>query len=136
MSRIQARDSVFKLVFEYQFLKDFNQNTLNDFLVSSEVDDLDKQYIEESYNGILQNYDTIIEIIKNNLERYTMDKITKLDLSILTVAVYEICFKNEVTEKVAINEAVELAKKYSSDNSYKFINGVLARVVVAKNNNG
>ena len=131
MSRTQARELIFKLIYEYGFLNKYNEISLNSYTENGELDDSDKQFITKSYNEIIENYDNIYDIIKNNLERYTMEKVTKMDLAILMVATYELKFTQEVSEKVAINEAVELAKKYSNDNSYKFVNGVLARIVAS-----
>ena len=129
MSRIQAREVVFKLVYEYGFLNFYNEISLNSYLYDSEVDDEDKTFIQDTYKGIIDNYNLIIETIKTSLYKYTIDKVAKMDLAILIVATYELKFMSEVSEKVAINEAVELAKKYSSDNSFKFVNGVLAEIV-------
>lgn len=130
MSRIQARENVFKLIFEYSFLNEYNEKSLNELMTELKQNEEDCEFLISSYKNIIENYEEIVEIIKDNLQRYTLDRVTKIDLSILVVAVYEIKHCTQGTNyKVAINEAVELAKKYSSDNGYKFINGVLARVV-------
>lgn len=136
MSRIQARDFIFKLIYEYLFLKNYNEISLENFLNEPNIDEENIIFIKNSYNSIIKNYNEIISIIENHLERYTLNKITKTDLSILIIAVNEICILNNPNIKVEINEAIELAKKYSNDNSFKFINGVLARIVNGIYNNG
>lgn len=133
MSRIQARECLFKLIYEYSFLKNYNELSLEEYVNQDGIDDENKDYITESYKNILLNYDNIISVIENNLERYSMDKLSKIDLSLLVISVYEIVIKHNPDYKLEINEAIEMAKKYSNDNSHKFINGVLARIVNGQN---
>lgn len=129
MSRIKARESCFKLIFEYEFLKQKNEVTLEEFLSSKDIEPVDADYINNVYNGILNKDAELTEKIREKLrDGYTLDRIFKIDLAILKVALYEIIELKE-NPAVVINEAVELAKKYSTDNSYKFINGVLANIV-------
>lgn len=128
MSRIKARESCFKLIFEYEFLKQKNEITLEEFLSSQDIEQDDEQYINQVYDGILSKEDELNEIISSKLKGYTLDRVFKIDLAILKLAIYEIEYLKE-TPAVVINEAVELSKKYSTDNSYKFINGVLANIV-------
>lgn len=133
MSRIQARECVLKLVYEYLYLKEFNQTTLDSVIEdATDLNDDNILYIKKTYAGIIQNYDEILSIISSNMERYTIEQLNKVDLSILIEAIYNISILKSLEVKVEINEAIELAKKYSTDNSYKFINGVLAKIV----NNG
>ena len=129
MSRIKARESCFKLIFEYEFLKQKNEVTLEEFLSSKDIEPVDADYINNVYNGILNKDAELTEKIREKLrDGYTLDRIFKIDLAILKVALYEIIELKE-NPAVVINEAVELAKKYSTDNIYKFINGVLANIV-------
>lgn len=129
MGKIQARDCIFKLIYEYSFLNRHNPISLDNYFDTENIDDENKLYIQKSYNGIIDHYQEILDIIKLHLEKYSIEKISKIDLSILIVAVYEICINNNENYKLEINEAIELAKKYSNDNSFKFVNGVLARIV-------
>lgn len=126
MSRISARENLMKLVFEFYFNKDAEENS--EFISIDEFDEDDKSYIKDNLTGIKNNYNEILKIIEENLINYKLDRICKTDLAILIVAIYEIKFLN-YPNKVVINEAVELSKKYSLDNSYKFVNGLLAKVV-------
>ncbi len=129
MSRKKARDLSFKLIFEYEFLKTRNSLSLEDFLLSESISEEDKDYITSVYDGYLENYDKVSKIISDNLKGYTIDRVYKVDLAILALAVYEIEFVKDTPVKIVINEAVNLSKKYSTDNSYKFVNGVLAKIV-------
>ena len=75
-----------------------------------------------------EHYDELISIVKENTIGYELERIYKVDLAILVLAVFEIKY-SETPRNIVINEAVELAKKYSTDKSYSFINGVLAKVI-------
>ena len=127
MSRIGARENLMQLVFEYNFNKNTKDNAEEIYLNESLTKD-DQDYIINGLNGIKEKYEEIIELISQNLVKYSLDRICKTDLAILIVSIYEIKYLNFPC-KVVINEAVELAKKYSTDNSYKFVNGLLAKVV-------
>ena len=95
---------------------------------SSEV-----KYIRKNCKSIIDNLDNIDNIIKENLEGcWNYNRIAKIDLAILRVAVNEIYYLDDIPESVAINEAIEIANKYSTDASYKFINGILGTIVRAK----
>lgn len=130
MSRILARETCFKLMFEYEFLHQKNDVTLDSFLSEDSLTEDDKNFIINEYNGLLKRDEEICEIIKKNLKGYTLNRIYKIDLSILKIAIYELVFSEVKTpSNIVINAAVELAKKYSTDKSYSFVNGILASVV-------
>lgn len=129
MSRKLAREDCFKLMFEYEFLKAKNDVTLASFLDSDDLTDEEKSFVTEEYEGLLAHNDELEQIISKYLNGYTIGRVYKVDLSILKIAVYEMLFSSQKTPVgVVINEAVELAKKYSTDKSYGFVNGVLASV--------
>ena len=130
-----ARETCFKLVFEYEFLNAINELSLEEFLQDDNLQDDDKDYVTESYKGIVEHNLEIVELIKQNLKAYTIDRIYKVDLAILKLAIYELKFSNnQVPSNVIINEAVELAKKYSTDKSYSFVNGILASILNGETN--
>lgn len=128
MSRKLARETSFKLVFEYIFSNQKNPLTLEDFLVDAKLNEDDANYVKQNYEGITANYDQIIKIIEDNLKGYTLNRVYKVDLAILCLAVYEIKFAKTLDPKIVINEAVELSKKFSTDKSFSFVNGVLAAI--------
>ena len=123
-----ARELVFQLVFAYSFTSQKDDETLELFLQNSELDETDKIYIKSTYEGIMKNYEKCLEIVAKNITGYTLDRIYKSDLVSMIYATYEIRFNN-VPEKLAINEAIDIAKKYGCEKSGSFVNGVLAKVV-------
>ena len=127
MSRKKSREFAFRLVFE-KFFHTPNDDCLDE-MEDIVLDDEDKSFVNKLLDGVNENYDDIISIVKANIEGYELYRIFKVDLAILVLAIYEIKFLKETPEKVIINEAVELSKKYSTDKSYSFINGVLAKVL-------
>ena len=128
MSRKKSREYAFRLVFE----KFFHEPEIDLELVDEEfvLDDIDRDFVNELIGGVNVNYDAILDIVKNNVVGYELDRIYKIDLAILVLAIFELKFaENKVQPSIVINEAVELSKKYSTDKSYSFINGVLAKVI-------
>lgn len=123
-----ARENVFKLLFEFSFYGRLNDDTLSIMLSDAELTDNDKLYINETYAGVTVNYDKLTEIIAADTEGYSVDRLYRPDLTILRLAVYEL-LKETAPAPVIINEAVELAKKYGTEKSGSFVNGVLARIV-------
>lgn len=128
MSRIVARESLVKLVFEYLFLNKIDEVGLNNELGEAKLIDADKEYIVSSLNQIVENSAEIEKQIKSNLKDFSFSQIFKMDLAILYVSVYEIKFLN-TPYKVVINEALNIAKKYSTEKSAAFINGVLSSII-------
>jgi N utilization substance protein B len=131
MGRKKARDCAFKCIYQLGF--DFSLN-LEDILKYNYEEDNsteeEKEYISELLNGVANNIDAIDEQILNNLKDWTIDRIAKIDLAILRLAIYEIKYIENVPVKVSVNEAVELAKMYGNETSANFVNGLLAKVIV------
>lgn len=131
MNRSAMREQAFKLIYSLEITKQEElQEQVDLFLESNEIKDENaKKYIQDAIFGIEKNKETIESLIEKNLKTdWKMDRISKVDLSILKLAIYEIKYK-EIPFKVVINEAVELAKKYGEDSSKNFVNGILASVV-------
>ena len=127
MSRKKSRELLFKMVFELCFQKP--EGVDEDLFALDSLDEENKEFILSMYEGIKNNFDEIVSVVEKHLKGYTLDRVFKIDLAILIMAVYEIKYVKETPINVVINEAVELAKKYSTEKSYSFINGVLANVV-------
>lgn len=132
------REQVFKLLFRVEFNEPAamsEQKELffdNDEVVVSEDDEMAisaemKQEVSEKYEKIAEKITQIDEMINEKAEGWKTGRMGKVDLTILRLAVYEIVFDETIPTGVAINEAVELAKKFGRDESAKFINGVLAK---------
>ena len=131
MSRTEIREMAFKLLYSLEFQKDENlQEQIDLYIEENDIKNVTAQeYIKDVVQGINENSADLIEIIKSILaEKWTIDRISKINLSILKLAIYEIKYK-EIPFKAEINEAIELGKKYGDEKSGKFINGALAKVV-------
>lgn len=130
MNKSTIREITFKLLYSLEIQKSFEEDDIKLFLADMDV--TDEKIIAEitnDINVIKNNNSDIIENISSNLKSdWKLDRISKINLSLLKIAIYEIVYK-KVPYKVVINEVVELAKKYGEDASSSFINGVLATVV-------
>ena len=131
MNRTAIREKAFKLIYSLEIQK-YNslQEQIDLYFESENIVDLEaKEYIQDAVLGIEDNKKEIEELIEKNLKsEWKIERISKIDLSILKLAIYEIQYK-ELPFKVVINEAVELAKKYGEDSSKNFVNGILASIV-------
>lgn len=130
MNRTEARDMAFKFLYQVEVQKENNEEVINLFFENNEIKSKEAQkYILDIANGVNINSENIIELIKKNLKQdWKIERISKVTLAILKLAIYEIVYA-KIPFKVVINEAVELAKKYGEDSSSSFVNGILASVV-------
>ena len=131
MNRSAIREQAFKVIYSIEIQK--TTNKIDQVMLYFESNNIKneevKKYIIDAVEGIEKNKEQIDKKIKENLkESWKFERISKIDLSILRLAIYEIKYK-EIPYKVAINEAVELAKKYGEETSKNFINGILASIV-------
>ena len=115
-----ARESVFKLVFEYTFYGTANEETLELMLVDANLTEDDKAYISQTYAGVLTEEKELKKIIEEHLEGYSLDRIYRPDYAVLLLATYELG-KKTAPVPVIINEAVELSKKFGTDKSGAFV---------------
>lgn len=127
MSRKIARENTYKLIFEFLFNKTPNSRTYSVFSFG-EMDDSDVAYMEKVYYGVINRYEELSEIISEYSQGFSLDRIYKPDLSALLLAVYELKYMDDIPPAVTINEAVDLVKKYSTDKSNVFVNGILSAV--------
>lgn len=131
MNRSAIREQAFKLIYSLEIQKQEPlEEQIQIYLENNHISDKKAQeYINDAVLGIEKNKDEILSSIEKNLRaEWKIERISKIDLSILKLAIYEIKYK-DIPFKVVINEAVELAKKYGEDSSKNFINGILASVV-------
>jgi len=131
MNRSSIREQAFKIIYSLEIQKEQNlEEQIELYIESNEINDKNaKEYINDAVLGIERNKEDIISLIEKNLKaEWKIERISKIDLSILKLAIYEIKYKN-LPFKVVINEAVELAKKYGEDSSKNFVNGILASIV-------
>lgn len=132
MNRRGLREQVFKLLFRVEFnLKEEMEEQCRLFLEHEDVEisEDDADHIVGKYTAIHEKLEEIDTMINEKAKGWSTDRMGKVDLTIIRLAVYEMKFDDTIPEGVAINEAVELAKKFGQDESAGFINGVLAKFV-------
>ena len=124
MIRREARELLFGLVFEYSYKTDLDYTEVYAVAVRERAIE-DDDYLKESFEGLVQNLEVIDSKISENLNGWSMARLSRATLAIARVAVYEMLYRSDIPFNVSINEAVELAKKYDDEKTPKFINGVL-----------
>ncbi len=140
MSRRLARESAIQFLYSVDLNKNENhEEMLADFFDAENEDNKDKLrdmmsendivFTEEIIRGTVNNLQHIDLLIQNNTTGWTKERIAKVDLAILRLALYEIIFRSDIPESVSINEAIEIAKKFSTDESGGFVNGILGKIV-------
>lgn len=134
MSRKLSREKAMELVFSMMLTKESHDEVIETFVDNYEEDikKLDLEYIKEVLKGVEENKESIDNLIKENLQKWKIERVSKVNLAILRLAVYEMKYVKDVPEKVAINEALEITKRYSDEKSVSFINGVLDNIYKGK----
>jgi transcription antitermination protein NusB len=125
MKRRVAREKALQALFQIDMSGIEPDIALTNVLEEEEKMDA---YLEQLVLGFIENQERIDGHIRENLEKWSFDRLAKVDRNILRLGVYELLFVEDVPNKVVINEAVEIAKIFGDDQSSKFINGVLSKV--------
>ena len=133
MTRREAREAVFGLVFETEFHNGENYREIYE-LACEDRDIAHDKYIESTYFGICEHIEDIDKIIGEHSNGWRANRLAFVSRSIIRLAVYEMLYVKEIPENVSINEAVELAKKYDDEKARAFINGVLNSVYKSLSN--
>lgn len=141
MSRRQAREFALQFIFSVDFNKDENVTELLEefhesetaFIETNDYTKKDVEFANRLIIGTVENMKKIDELITKSAIGWTFDRIAKVDLAILRLAIFEIYFLEDVPEGVSANEAVDLAKKYSADDAGSFVNGVIGKIIREKN---
>ena len=137
MNRRQLREYTFKLLFHANFydkeeLNEQADNYLEECMYPEEgqllLIEKEKEQLEKRFSMIVEKLPEIDEEITQAAEGWKLSRMNKVDLSIIRLAAYELIFDEDVPGKVAINEAVELTKKYGAEDDYQFVNGLLGAV--------
>jgi len=125
MKRRTAREKALQALFQIDISKVESNEAIQHVLEDQPND----QYLTRLVEGVIQYQEEIDQIIKEHLEKWTIERLAHVDRSILRLAVYELMYcKEEVPANVAMDEAIEIAKIYGDDQSSRFINGVLSKV--------
>jgi transcription antitermination protein NusB len=146
MSRRISREYAIQFLFSLDFNKtDDVEKQLEEFLLhtqehreeeDSALNESSKRYTLDVVKGTMQHIEEIDKIIDFHTTGWKKERIARVDLAIIRLAIYEIMFDNDVPDSVAANEAIELAKKYSTEESGSFVNGVLGKVIRGKGEQG
>ena len=142
MSRKAAREVAVHIVYDYGFDNEIGDEALNYFLsadfadsvssdteIYSQVGKSQHSYIIGVVNGVASKREEIDELIKKYSVGWNLNRISRIAMAIMRVAVYETKYVDDISEKIAINEAVEIAKKYDTAETVSFINGILGSIV-------
>lgn len=129
MSRRELREQIFKLLFRVEFnsMEDMPEQEQLFFEEEDAAKEEDAAYVSDKYKKITEKLTEIDTLLNEKAEGWDTTRMSKVDLTILRLAVYEITYDESVPTGVAINEAVELAKKFGQDASSGFVNGILAK---------
>ncbi len=128
MSRRNARLNAYQLIFGYLFSKEIDEQSLSSMLEAEDIQDADGEYIKKVVYGVKEHYEELMALIADNSKNFKVERIYKLDLSALLLACYEMKYMEEIPLAVSINEVIEIVKTFSTENSSKFVNGVLKGV--------
>lgn len=130
MKRRELREHIFELLFRIEFNcpEDMPEQIRLFFADMEELQETDQTYIEEKYARIVEKLPEIDRQIEETAKSWKISRMGKVDLTILRLAVYEVEFDEDVPVGVAINEAVELSKKFGGDDSPAFVNGILGKI--------
>lgn len=130
MNRRELRESIFQLLFMTEFNPSEEMGEQKELYLDGieNLQEKDQAYIQDKFEKIRDKITEIDEILNQASKGWKTSRMGKVDLTILRLASYEVLFDEDVPDKVAINEAVELAKKFGGDDSPSFINGVLGKV--------
>lgn len=130
MNRKLSREKSMEILFSMTLTKDNASDAIENFTENYEdnIKDIDLDYLRKIIYGVEGKKEEIDKAIEENLHNWKMNRISKVNLSILRLATYELLFDDEIPTNVAINEALEITRKYSDEKSVSFVNGVLDKI--------
>jgi len=142
MSRKSAREAAVHMIFEYaynascveeilehRFSPEFLATVKEDFALYSDIDAAQQEYVQQVFRGSAERLEELDELIRRNSIGWDPRRISRVAMAIMRIAIFEAKFMDEIPPSVAINEAVEIAKKYETAETVAFINGVLGSVM-------
>ena len=133
MTRREIREEIFKLLFEKELTDNNVEKRIEETIKENKIKKEEHiEFLTSYVNDIIANEDILVEKIKEKLDGWTYERLGTLEKVLLKISFYEIIIK-KVGYEIAINEAVELAKKYSYDDTKEFLNGILAKLVKQNN---
>ena len=122
------QENVHSNLFLNIFNKEKDDEALSEF-IEEDKNKAEVGYISEVYNGVIAHYDELVSDVEKFSKSFKIDRVYKVDLAILLVAIYEMKYISSIPAKVSMNEALNLSKIYSTEKSYNYINGILSNFV-------
>jgi len=133
MNRSDARELFMQLLFQMEVQNDYGKIIKERFFAGKPDPEKQKTYLEKMCALITESLHETDDLIESCSEKWKIERICKVDLAVMRTAIFEIKHMDDIPDSVAVNEAVEIAKKYGTANSGKFVNGILGKVVKIKN---
>ncbi len=134
--RKRTREIAMELLYQSTMNEKSAEDLMDDYFEDNQddlIEDTDMDYLQEILDGVLNNKEKLDAYIEKYLVKWKLSRISKINLSILRLATYELLYKQDIPQKVSIFEAVEMAKKFSDETSGSFINGVLDKIANMEN---
>ncbi len=123
----QAREAVYKLIFEYSFRREANPRTKEIFLLS--LPEEARPYVINTLDAAIQHYDDMVALIMTHVKGYSSpERLNRADLAVMVYAAYELKYRTDIPVAVVIKEALDIAKEYGGEKSSRFVNGVLGAI--------
>ncbi len=133
MTRKEARENCFKLLFEYEVQKITADDALELFYELTEDVEGQSDYIDRTVKTAIDNIEKIDTVIEEYSKGWKVSRLAKVTLAVLRVGICELLYMDDIADSIAINEAVEIAKIYNDEKAGKFVNGILSSVYKSKN---
>lgn len=129
MKRREGREKILQCLFQIDFTGEKNEQLVSRFVEEDNLSQKELEFIETRIDGTIANLIEIDNEISKYLKDWTIERLPNVDKAILRMSVYEIMYVKDISYKIILNEAIELAKDYSTEESSKFINGILGSFV-------
>lgn len=123
--RRKARESTLQILFQLEFNHHHPESTIKQYWENRKVSEEVREYSNWLVNGIISHQKEIDNVIQSVSEHWRLSRMAVIDRNILRMAVFELLFEENIAAAIVINEAIEIAKKYSSDEAATFVNGIL-----------
>lgn len=125
--RKDAREAVYKILYAYNFTNEFDADLQEEVFAESSLNDADREFALRLLNSIKENYDLLIKSISDLAVNYLLERVYPTDKCALLIGMCEMTYFDDVPNIVAIDEALNLCKKFSTENSLSFVNGIFAK---------
>ena len=132
MTRIEARERLMQLLFQMEIQNDYSDEIKNKYMDDHFKDDHQLSYASRLCDAVIRHLSEIDAMLNESSSKWDIQRMAKVDLAITRLAIGEVLYMEDIPDAVAINEAIDMAKKYSAEDSKKFVNGVLGQIVKQK----